>query len=101
MSAPKLGAIAILEALKRGGVAPDEVDEVLMGCVLQGGIGAVIALVGLVGGFLVVRSQYLAPLASAVNVSTIRFLPAEFCLFLVIGGMAVGCLGGLVAASRE
>ena len=39
LSAPKLGAIAILEALKRGGVAPDEVDEVLMGCVLQGGIG--------------------------------------------------------------
>src|SRR5690349_13676677 len=39
ISAPKLGAIAIQEALKRGGVAPEDVDEVLMGCVLQGGLG--------------------------------------------------------------
>jgi acetyl-CoA C-acetyltransferase len=39
LTAPKLGAIAIKGALERGGVAPDEVDEVLMGCVLQGGIG--------------------------------------------------------------
>jgi len=39
LSAPKLGAIAIQEALKRGGVAPEDVDEVLMGCVLQGGLG--------------------------------------------------------------
>src|SRR6478735_6957684 len=39
LSSPKLGAIAIAEALKRAGVAPDEVDEVLMGCVLQGGLG--------------------------------------------------------------
>ncbi len=39
LSAPKLGAVAIQEALKRGGVAPEDIDEVLMGCVLQGGIG--------------------------------------------------------------
>jgi acetyl-CoA C-acetyltransferase len=39
LSSPKLGAIAIAEALKRAGVAPEEVDEVLMGCVLQGGLG--------------------------------------------------------------
>lgn len=39
MSAPKLGAAAIQEALKRANVAPEEVDEVLMGCVLQGGLG--------------------------------------------------------------
>lgn len=37
--APKLGAIAIAEALKRAGVAPDEVQEVLMGNVLQAGLG--------------------------------------------------------------
>lgn len=37
--APKLGATAIREALSRAGIAPDQVDEVLMGCVLQGGIG--------------------------------------------------------------
>ncbi|RMG22226.1 MAG: acetyl-CoA C-acetyltransferase [Armatimonadetes bacterium] len=37
--APKLGATAIQEALKRANLAPEQVDEVLMGCVLQGGIG--------------------------------------------------------------
>ncbi|MBL8016406.1 MAG: acetyl-CoA C-acyltransferase, partial [Ignavibacteria bacterium] len=38
-SAPQLGAIAIKEAVKRAGVKPEEIDEVLMGNVLQGGIG--------------------------------------------------------------
>jgi cell division transport system permease protein len=66
--------------------------------VLQGGIGALIA-VGLLGlAFLAVRARYLAPLASAVNLSSVQFLPAEMCLLLVVGGMAVGCLGGFVAA---
>ncbi|NOZ01396.1 MAG: acetyl-CoA C-acetyltransferase [Deltaproteobacteria bacterium] len=37
--APRLGAVAIREALKRSGVAPEKVDEVMMGCVLSGGIG--------------------------------------------------------------
>jgi acetyl-CoA C-acetyltransferase len=39
LSAPRLGAAAIAEALKRGGVKPEDVDEVLFGCVLQGGLG--------------------------------------------------------------
>lgn len=39
LTAPKLGAVAIKGALERAGVKPDEVDEVLMGCVLQAGIG--------------------------------------------------------------
>lgn len=39
LSAPKLGAIAIKGALERAKVRPEQVDEVLMGCVLQGGIG--------------------------------------------------------------
>lgn len=38
-SAPQLGAIAIKEAVKRSGVKPEEIDEVLMGNVLQGGAG--------------------------------------------------------------
>lgn len=39
VSAPQLGAAAIKEALARAGLQPDQVDEVLMGCVLQGGVG--------------------------------------------------------------
>ncbi len=38
-SATKLGAIAIQEAVKRAGIKGDDVQEVLMGCVLQGGLG--------------------------------------------------------------
>ncbi len=66
--------------------------------VLQGGAGALVALVLLGGGFLILRARYLAPLASAINLTAIRFLPVELCLFLVLGGMLVGCVGGLVAA---
>ena len=39
----KLGSIAIKEAIKRAGLKPDQVDEVLMGCVLAGGHGQNIA----------------------------------------------------------
>ena len=39
VSARKLGAIVIKEALNRAGVDPAAVDEVIMGCVLQGGLG--------------------------------------------------------------
>jgi acetyl-CoA C-acetyltransferase len=37
--APELGAVAIREALVRARVAPTEVSEVYMGCVLQAGVG--------------------------------------------------------------
>ncbi|MCU1384306.1 MAG: Cell division protein FtsX [Acidobacteria bacterium] len=66
--------------------------------VLQGGIGALVALAGLGVAFFALRARYLLPLASALNVSSIHFLPVELCLLLVAGGMTVGCLGGLVAA---
>ena len=66
--------------------------------VLQGGVGAIVALTLLGGGFLILRGRYLAPLASAINLTAIRFLPVELCLLLVLGGMLVGCVGGLVAA---
>jgi acetyl-CoA C-acetyltransferase len=38
-TAPELGAIAIKEAVRRAGVDPADVDEVIMGCVVQAGIG--------------------------------------------------------------
>jgi len=66
--------------------------------VLQGGIGALAALVALSAVFVAARSRYLAPLAASVNLSSVRFLPVELSLALVAGGMLVGCLAGLVAA---
>lgn len=39
LSAPRLGAAAIRGALQKAGIAPEQVEEVLMGCVLQGNLG--------------------------------------------------------------
>jgi len=39
LSAPELGAVAIKAALERSGVPSDEVQEVIMGNVIQGGVG--------------------------------------------------------------
>ena len=41
--AADLGAVVIKEALNRAGVAPDQVDHVYMGCVIQAGLGQNIA----------------------------------------------------------
>ena len=37
--APKLGAVVIKEAVKRAGIKPEDVDEVIMGQVVQAGVG--------------------------------------------------------------
>ncbi|MBI3444944.1 MAG: acetyl-CoA C-acyltransferase, partial [Magnetospirillum sp.] len=39
LAAPQLGATAIKAAVERAGLAPDQVDEVFMGCVLPAGVG--------------------------------------------------------------
>ncbi|PLR76503.1 acetyl-CoA C-acyltransferase [Bacillus sp. V3-13] len=39
VSAPELGAVAIKDALEKAGVSPGQVDEVIMGNVLQAGLG--------------------------------------------------------------
>src|SRR5438876_1886263 len=38
-SAPQLGALAVEEAIRRARVSPDKVDEIIMGHVLQAGVG--------------------------------------------------------------
>ena len=37
--APDLGAIAVRESVRRAGLKPEEVEEVIMGCVIQAGLG--------------------------------------------------------------
>jgi len=66
---------------------------------LQGGLGATVALVALAVAFFALRARYLMPLAASINLSSVGFLPWELCVWLIVGGMAVGCLGGLVAAA--
>ncbi len=38
-TAPELGGVAIKSAMERAGVKPDDITEVLMGCVLPAGVG--------------------------------------------------------------
>ncbi|HEY9285037.1 MAG TPA: acetyl-CoA C-acetyltransferase [Pyrinomonadaceae bacterium] len=39
MSATDLGALVVRESVRRAGVRPEDVDEVIMGCVIQAGVG--------------------------------------------------------------
>ncbi|MFL6228897.1 MAG: acetyl-CoA C-acetyltransferase [Pyrinomonadaceae bacterium] len=39
LSATELGALVVGESVRRAGVAPEDVDEVIMGCVIQAGLG--------------------------------------------------------------
>src|SRR3954463_3084289 len=38
-TAPQLGALVVRESVRRAGVAVEDVDEVIMGCVVQAGLG--------------------------------------------------------------
>jgi acetyl-CoA C-acetyltransferase len=38
-SAPQLGALAVREAVRRAGIKPEQIDECIMGCVVQAGLG--------------------------------------------------------------
>ncbi len=42
-SAAKLGAIVVKEALKRANLSVDQIDDLIFGCVLQGGLGQNVA----------------------------------------------------------
>jgi cell division transport system permease protein len=66
--------------------------------VLQGGAGAVLALAVLLAGHLAIRARYLAGVGSIIDAGSVQFLPLGLCALLVVGGMVVGCAGGLVAA---
>ncbi|AWI79407.1 MAG: acetyl-CoA C-acyltransferase [Betaproteobacteria bacterium HGW-Betaproteobacteria-13] len=39
LTGPQLGAVAIKAAVERAGLAPEQVEEVIMGCVLPAGVG--------------------------------------------------------------
>jgi cell division transport system permease protein len=68
--------------------------------VLQGGLGAVVALGVLFGAVRLLRLRYGADLVGLVDAGVLDFLSPLRSLLLVVGGMAVGCIGGLAAARR-
>jgi cell division transport system permease protein len=66
--------------------------------VMQGGGGALLAIVSLGVLFGVVRARYGATVADAVGLGSLTFLPAELCAILLLGGMLLGCVGGIIVA---
>lgn len=67
---------------------------------LQGGIGALLALILLGVGFAVARVWWGADIAGMFDGAEARFLPMSLVLALVAGGMVVGATGGVVASRR-
>jgi cell division transport system permease protein len=65
---------------------------------LQGGLGAMVAVAALLATFAAIRLRYGAFLADAVGLTGFAFVPTQIVLLLVVGGMALGCLGGFAVA---
>jgi cell division transport system permease protein len=65
---------------------------------IQGGMGAIVAIVLLLATFAGIRARYGAVMADAVGLTGVAFVPTQVVLLLVVGGMALGCLGGFVVA---
>jgi cell division transport system permease protein len=66
--------------------------------VLQGGAGALLAVVVLWTGFVALQVRYGALLSDALGLSGLSFMTAGLAVSLVVGGMAIGCVGGYIAA---
>jgi cell division transport system permease protein len=66
--------------------------------ILQGGVGTAMAVILLYVGFLAARARYGDALASVGGGGTFVFLPIGLIALLVLGGLALGCVGGMVAA---
>ena len=50
LTAPRLGSMSIEAALERAGISGDDIDEVIMGCVLPAGLGQAPARQAAIGG---------------------------------------------------
>lgn len=66
--------------------------------VLQGGVGALLAIVLLWLVFAAASMRYGRLVSETLELGPITFLPFQLCLIIVLGGMALGCVGGFVVA---
>ena len=60
--------------------------------------GAVFAILLLLATFAAIRARFGTVMAEAVGLTGMAFVPTQVLLLLVVGGMALGCLGGFVVA---
>jgi len=66
--------------------------------ILQGGVGAVVALVSLWAIFLLGKAWYGQLAIEGLGLTSLVFLPFGAMLALLAGGMLLGCVGGLIVA---
>jgi cell division transport system permease protein len=65
---------------------------------LQGGLGALLAVLMLIAAFAALRARVGSALTETVGLAGMSFVPVELLLLLVLGGMALGSIGGLIVA---
>jgi cell division transport system permease protein len=65
---------------------------------IQGGMGAVFAIALLLATFATIRARFATVMADTVGLTGMAFVPTQLLLLLVVGGMALGCLGGFAVA---
>lgn len=66
--------------------------------VLQGGAGALVAILLLWAGFAAVSMRYGRLVSETIGLGSITFLPLQLCAIIIVGGMVLGCVGGFVVA---
>jgi cell division transport system permease protein len=66
--------------------------------ILQGGVGALLAILLLWAVFMAGRAWYGQLALEGLGVTSLAFLPIRALITLVAGGMALGCVGGLIVA---
>lgn len=69
--------------------------------IVQGGVGASLALALLWAGFVYARDRYSEMIVGVLGLGPLQFLAPTVTLLLLTGGMLVGCLGGLIATWGE
>jgi acetyl-CoA C-acetyltransferase len=97
LSATQLGAIAIKGAIDKAGIAPEEVQDVLMGCVLQANVGQAPAR----------QAAKLAGLPNEVNCTTVNKVCAsgmkaiaQAAQSIILGDADVVIAGGMESMSN-
>jgi len=62
LKSPELGAVAIQAAVKRSGLQLEDIEKVLMGCVLSGGLGQAPAI----------QAAIIAGMKQSINCTTVN-----------------------------
>ena len=93
LRAPQLGAVVVREAVRRAGLGPEGVDEVIMGNVLQAGVGQAPAR----------QAALYAGLPSSVECMTINKVCGSGLKAVMLGAQAIlaGDAGVVVAGGME